>query len=112
MTDPLRHEAELWDEFHRVVNMTSRELASWLRTHPQKPAVGQRRAPAGSPSGQEVLRLLSKRRADLTETDLLLMRTVVRRVHTERRGDHEAGAGWVAWRDRLMSLGHDPLKPS
>ena len=23
---------ELWDEFHRVVNMTSRELGDWLRT--------------------------------------------------------------------------------
>ena len=23
---------ELWDEFHRVVNMTSRELEDWLRT--------------------------------------------------------------------------------
>ena len=24
---------ELWEEFHRVVNMTSRELEEWLRTH-------------------------------------------------------------------------------
>lgn len=23
---------ELWDEFHRVVNMTSRELEDWRRT--------------------------------------------------------------------------------
>ena len=23
---------ELWDEFHRVVNMNSRELEEWLRT--------------------------------------------------------------------------------
>ena len=112
MTNPARHEAELWDEFHRVVNMTSRELAGWLRSHSEKPIVARHPAPAGTPSGPEVLRLLSKRRADLTPADLQLMRTVVRRVHIERRGDHESGAGRAAWRKRLMSLGHDPLKPS
>lgn len=111
MTNTAQHDAELWDEFHRVVNMTSRELAHWLGAHPEKAPPQPRAARAGSPSGLDVLRLLSRRRADLTEADLQLMRTVVRRVNTERRGDHESG-GWATWRNRLMSLGHDPLKPS
>jgi len=53
-------EDELWDEFHRVVNMTSRELADWLRT----------------------------------------------------RDELEPVAGQAHWRHKLMSLGHDPLKPT
>lgn len=39
------------------------------------------------------------------------MRRVVERVHRQRRDDLEPTAGRTSWRHRLMSLGHDPLKP-
>ncbi len=103
---------ELWDEFHRVVNMTSRELSEWLRTSSagtdDEPLPDQ----AGSPTGQQVLRILGKRRTDLQDEDLRVMRAVIDRVHAERRDDLEPTAGQSHWRHRLMSLGHDPLKPT
>ena len=40
------------------------------------------------------------------------MATVVRRVHDERRDDLEPVAGEAHWRHRLMTIGHDPLKPT
>lgn len=102
----------LWDEFHRLVNMSSRELADWLRTrsaHEETEALPDQ---AGSPTGQRVLHILRKRRVDLTEDDEKTMRRVVERIHAQRGEDLEPTAGQENWRHRLMTIGHDPLKPS
>jgi hypothetical protein len=106
------HDDELWAEFHRVVNMSSRELADWLRTRSASPDAESLPNQAGPPTGQQVLRILSKRRTDLTSHDLDVMRRVVKRVHAERRSHGEASAEHTGWRHRLMSIGHDPLKPA
>jgi hypothetical protein len=106
MTDAVLHEDELWHEFHRLVNMSPRELADWLRTHSTAPDT------EGLLTGQQVLHVLSKHRADLTPDDLEVMRKVVRRVHAERQRNRESVAGRTGWRHRLMSLGHDPFKPA
>jgi Protein of unknown function (DUF3140) len=106
------HDDELWHEFHRVVNMSSRELADWLHTHSASPDTKSLPEKAGTLTGQQVLHVLGKRRSDLTPDDLELMRRVIRRVHAERRGNRESVAGRTGWRHRLMSLGHDPLKPT
>jgi len=102
---------ELWEEFHRVVNMTSRELGEWLRlsdaTLDTEPLPEQ----AGSEVGRQVLAILGKRRADLTREDIETMSTVVEEVRAERGEEPEPTAGDAEWRYRLMSLGHDPLKP-
>jgi hypothetical protein len=102
---------ELWDEFHRVVNMTSRELEDWLRTRDSREEAEALPDQAGTPTGREVLAVLGKRRRDLTAADAHAMRRVVERVHAQRRADLEPTAGQAAWRHRLMSIGHDPLKP-
>lgn len=68
----------LWDEFHRVVNMASREKL------PDQ---------SGSETGRSVLGVLQKRRVDLTDDDERVMRNVVDRVHAERREDLEPTAG-------------------
>ena len=39
------------------------------------------------------------------------MRKVVDRIHAERRDELEPTAGQENWRRRLMTIGHDPLKP-
>jgi hypothetical protein len=106
-----RVDEELWTEFHRVVNMTSRELEDWLRTRSAGEDAETEPDHAGTPTGQEVLHILRKRRTDLTADDERVMRNVVRRVGEQRRDDLEPTAGQAAWRHRLMSLGHDPLKP-
>jgi hypothetical protein len=102
---------ELWDEFHRVVNMTSHELEDWLRTRDAGEDAERFPDQAGTPTGREVLAVLRKRRGDLTAEDARVMGRVVERVHAQRRDDLEPTAGQAPWRHRLMSLGHDPLRP-
>jgi hypothetical protein len=102
----------LWDDFHRVVNMTSPELRDWLAVQGAGEATEQEPDRAGSPLGHRVLAILGKRRADLTPDDVAVMEEVVERVTSERSVDLEPTAGDAEWRHRLMDVGHDPLKPA
>lgn len=103
---------QLWQEFHQVVNMTSRELSDWLRTRAAGEETETVPDQAGQPTGRQVLHVLGKRHVDLTADDRRVMRKVVDQVRAERREDLEPVAGQTTWRHRLMSLGHDPLKPA
>jgi hypothetical protein len=103
---------ELWTEFHRVVNMSSQELRDWLMTRSAgEDGAVEPGTHVGTPTGEEVLSILGKRRTDLTADDERVMRNVVQRVTEQRRDDLEPTAGEAHWRYRLMSMGHDPLKP-
>jgi Protein of unknown function (DUF3140) len=101
----------LWEEFHRVVNMTSRELMDWLRTRSADEESEQLPDHAGTKTGRHVVAILQKRRVDLTADDERVMRRVVDRIHAERSADMEPTAGDEGWRHRMMTIGHDPLKP-
>lgn len=103
---------ELWQEFHRVVNMTSRELTEWLRVRSAGEDVEVPSDQAGTATGQQVVSILGKRRTDLTDMDVAVMRSVVGKVYEQRREDLEPTAGQAAWRHNLMTIGHDPLKPA
>ncbi|PRX46520.1 uncharacterized protein DUF3140 [Prauserella shujinwangii] len=103
---------ELWDAFHRVVNMSSRELSEWLRTEAAEPDTEELPDQAGPETGRRVLEILGKRKVDLDESDRRVMEKVVDRVYQERRADLEPTAGQSRWRRKLMCLGHDPLKPA
>ncbi|AEW97805.1 MULTISPECIES: DUF3140 domain-containing protein [Streptomycetaceae] len=102
----------LWDEFHRVVNMTSQELSDWLRTRSADESGEALPDEAGTERGRRVLAILGKRKRDVTGDDVETMRRVVDVVTTERRQDLEPTAGQSNWRHRLMTIGHDPLKPA
>ena len=101
----------LWDDFHRVVNMNSRELREWLQTESAGENADGLPEDAGDPTGQQVVAVMSKRKQDLTDDDIAVMRDVVDTITAERGADMDTKAGDTAWRHRLMSLGHDPLKP-
>jgi Protein of unknown function (DUF3140) len=103
---------ELWEEFHRVVNMTSRELSEWLMVRSAGEETETPPDQAGTETGQKVVHILGKRRSDLTDDDISVMEKVVTKVHQERREDLEPTAGQAHWRHKLMTLGHDPLKPA
>ncbi len=103
---------DLWDEFHVVVNMTSRELDEYLRADAAGEDSEQLPDQAGSPTGQQVLHILGKRRSDVTDADIGVMEAVVGTIRAERGDEPEPTAGDAAWRHRLMSLGHDPLRPT
>jgi hypothetical protein len=102
---------ELWQDFHTVVNMTSRELRDWLAVQGADEDTEELPDQAGSHLGHRVLQILGKRRADLTPDDVEVMDQVVERVTSQRGVDLEPTAGEAAWRRRLMNIGHDPLKP-
>lgn len=104
--------AELWDEFHRVVNMTSRELREWLNVDAAGEETEELPDKSGRPTGQRVLDVLSKRRTDLTEDDVQVMQRVCDIVRSQRSAELDPKAGGAEWRRGLMSIGHDPLKPS
>jgi hypothetical protein len=101
----------VWEEFHTVVNMTSRELSEWLLTDEAGPDGEQPAEQGGAATGRQVLHVLSKRKGDVNGDDLALMREVVEVVRGERGEELEPTAGDAQWRHRLMALGHDPLKP-
>ncbi|MFC0602876.1 DUF3140 domain-containing protein [Streptomyces palmae] len=103
---------ELWEEFHTVVNMTSRELREWLSVASAGEETEEVPDAAGDPTSRQVLGVLGKRRTDLTEEDVRVMRRVCAIVRGERGADMEPQAGGVQWRHGLMNIGHDPLKPT
>ncbi|MGK5553472.1 DUF3140 domain-containing protein [Actinomadura kijaniata] len=113
MNDRLAAEVELlWDDFHRTVNMTSEELRTWLLTE----ASGETAMPADPGMdlpelGRHVVRILGKRKVDLTSDDVTTMRQVVEYVQERLEKQPEEGASNDGWRRDLMTVGHDPLRP-
>ncbi|MGW6295514.1 DUF3140 domain-containing protein [Streptomyces sp. NPDC055058] len=109
MADALELDA-LWEDFHRAVNMTSAELAAWLRVRDAEEETEPLPEQAGTDTGRHVLAVLQKRRTDLTEDDLRVMSEVVETVGAQTDPENEPAAGDTRLRHRLMTLGHDPLK--
>ena len=101
----------LWENFHRVVNMTSRELRDWLIVEGAGEETETVPDQAGSPLGHRVLAILGKRRADCTPDDVEVMDQVVELVVAERGEELDSAVGDDEWRRRLMDIGHDALKP-
>jgi hypothetical protein len=110
VTDALELDT-LWEDFHRVVNMTSQELAAWLRVSDADEETEPLPDRAGTPTGQHVLAILQKRRTDLTDDDIQVMYDVVDTVTEEADFENEPEPEQTHRRHQLMSIGHDPLKP-
>ncbi|MFJ6663101.1 MULTISPECIES: DUF3140 domain-containing protein [unclassified Streptomyces] len=114
MADALETEA-LWAEFHHVVNMTSTELAAWLSVRDAEEHTEPLPDETGSATGRHVLAILQKRRTDLTDDDVRVMFEVVDTVGDLVDGadgpEPERSPQATRRRHRLMTLGHDPLKP-
>jgi hypothetical protein len=107
-----RVSTELWDEFHTVVNMTSRELQEWLSVESAAEETEELPDQAGPPTGRKVLEILGKRRTDLTADDARVMQRVCDVVRSQRNAEMDPTAGDANWRHSLMNIGHDPLKPA
>ena len=104
---------EIWKAFKEAVNMTPKELESWLDTEESRSAGWTREGETeavGHKSGRRIAEIEHKKKADLSDEDYLHMRKVVGYV---RRHTAQAPGGnreHSRWRYSLMNWGHDPMK--
>jgi hypothetical protein len=105
---------EVRKKFNELVNMTPSELENWLRTRSShavgwKGSDGKARESIGHASGRHIVRILHKRKDELTDDDYAHMRKVVGyiRRHSVQRA---ANIYTSRWRYSLMNWGHDPTK--
>jgi hypothetical protein len=101
----------VWQEFHRAVNMTSPQLRDWLLaetalndTYASEPGVDV------TDLGNRVLRVLGKRRVDLTAADVTLMREVAELINRRLSQRPADEVDQEPWRHSLMAVGHDPWR--
>ncbi len=98
-------------EFHDLVNMTPKQLETWLDTDESK-AVGQktdgRGESTGHHMGHEIVALLHTKKADYTDDDVDRMRKVTGYIkrHTAQRPDGNMSE--TPWRYSLMNWRQDP----
>jgi hypothetical protein len=98
-------------EFEQAVNMTATELERWLATDESR-SVGQSDGgeSVGHESGRHIVRLLRKKKGDLTEGDQAHKHKVVGYVHRHMAQRPDGDVEHTRWRYSLMNWGHDPLK--
>lgn len=104
-------EKSVVDEFKDAVNMTAKELESWLKTE-ESNSVGQKESEdsesIGHKSGKHIIELLKK--SDYNEDDLSHMKKVVSYVHRHSKQRPSGDVEDTRWRYSLMNWGHDPMK--
>ena len=100
-------------EFNDAVNMTAKQLESWLETEDSK-SVGQKDdgddESIGHKSGKHIIDILQKKKDDYTDDDLSHMRKVVSYVHRHSAQKPDGDIEDTPWRYSLMNWGHNPLK--
>ncbi len=97
-------------EFVEAVNMTAKELESWLETEDSN-SVGQKygnEESTGHKSGKRIIELLQKN--DYNEDDLAHMKKVISYVHRHSAQKPSGDVEHTRWRYSLMNWGHEPLK--
>ncbi|MDR6689432.1 ribosomal protein S3AE [Microbacterium sp. 1154] len=109
MSDDQQQTAKDFDE---AVNMTASELKKWLDTDESK-SVGQKKdggESTGHESGRHIVRILEKKKADLTDDDYAHMRKVVGYVKRHSAQKPKGDITDTDWRYSLMNWGNDPKK--
>jgi len=94
------------------VNMTASELEEWLTTDDSQ-SVGQDDGDGesiGHKSGKHIVRILHKKKADLTADDYAHMHKVHSYISRHSAQGPANDKEHSAWRYSLMNWGHDPLK--
>ena len=106
--------SDIYATFKEDVNMTAAELEKWLKTD-ESQSVGQDSGDGtsiGHHSGERIVDILHKKKADLTSDDEAHMHKVHSYVsrHSAQGPQHAADVETSRWRYSLMNWGHDPLK--
>ncbi|WP_022825718.1 DUF3140 domain-containing protein [Hymenobacter norwichensis] len=103
---------DIFKQFKDDVNMTATELEKWLKTEESK-SVGQDSGDGksiGHKSGEHIIRILHKKKADLTPDDEAHMHKVHSYVSRHSAQRPSSDVEHSRWRYSLMNWGHDPLK--
>ena len=98
-------------DFDEAVNMTASELKKWLDTD-ESTSVGQKKdggESTGHESGRHIVRILEKKKADLTDADWQHMEKVHGYVARHSKQRPSGDVTDTKWRWSLMNWGHDPL---
>lgn len=103
---------QVYREFHDAVNMSPKELESWLATDASKaagwkPDGGES---VGHESGRRIVLIKRTRKDDLSDDDYNHMRKVVGYVSRHLAQRPSGDISDSRWRHSLMNWGHDPLK--
>jgi hypothetical protein len=108
-TDPETN--QIWDQFHYYVNVNSEELRSWLMSRSSGEDAFAGPHQLMPEPGKSILAVLGKRKVDLTDRDVDVMRETVTQIE-DLLSARPAVGGAVddEWRHALMDLGHDPLR--
>ena len=98
---------QVWKDFGEAVNMTPSELEAWLKTEEsQESGTG-----VGHDSGERIVAIKHKKKAELTDDDYAHMQKVVGYVHRHlAQGGPDKDKAESSWRYSLMNWGHDPQK--
>ncbi len=99
-------------DFDEAVTMTASELKKWLDTDESK-SVGQKKdggESTGHESGRHIVRILEKKKADLTDDDYAHMRKVVGYIKRHSAQKPKGDITDTDWRYSLMNWGNDPKK--
>ena len=107
MADTDDDKAKTWDDFGEAVNMTPAELEAWLKTDESRDSG----TGVGHDSGERIVTIKRKKKADLTDDDYAHMKKVVGYVHRHLAQKGPASdKAHSSWRYSLMNWGHDPEK--
>lgn len=102
----------LVDEFQNAVNMTPKELESWLKTDESK-SVGQKDGASesiGHKEGKYIADLLQKKEPEYTDEDYTQMKRIISYIHRHSAQRPSGDIENTRWCYSLKNWGHDPLK--
>ncbi|MCP6762033.1 MAG: DUF3140 domain-containing protein [Fischerella sp. CENA71] len=100
------------DEFRSSVNMTVKELQSWLQTE-ESESVGQKDGDSesiGHKSGKQIVKLLENKKDEYNDDEISHMKKVISYIHRHLAQKPSGDIKNTHWRYSLLNWGHDPLK--
>ncbi len=113
MADHSQERDDMLRDFKDAVNMTPKQLEKYLDTDESK-SVGIKHEgdseSVGHESGRHIVKILGKKKDDLTDDDVAHMKKVVGYVHRHLKQKPDGDVEDTRWRYSLMNWGHDPLK--
>lgn len=103
---------EIHEEFKKLVNMSASQLEKWLETDESK-HTGQDSGDGeaiGHKSGKEIVDILHKKKADLTDDDYHQMQRVISYISRHKAQKPHGDLSDTRWNYSLKNWGYDYTK--